>query len=160
VKRFYAKMDEEKREALTVATAIEINRPVNLSKCLRALHHLNGVVAKVSDEEILEAKAVIGSGGLGCEPASAAGVAGLRKLVEQGVIRSGEQAVCVVTGHHLKAPDVTVNYHALKGDDLKHAFGVFGVTQNERANRPVEVDNDLTAILKVLGGEAHGSWDG
>lgn len=159
VKKFYARMDEEKREALTIASAIEINRPVNLNKCLRSLHWLNGVVARVGDEEILEAKAVVGRGGLGCEPASAASVAGLRQLVEEHVIHPEQKVVCVITGHHLKAPDVTVNYHSLRGPALREAFAEFGITKNEHANRPVEVADNLTEILNVVG-DQHGSWDG
>ena len=64
------------RRASTIASAIEINRPVNLTKCLRALETCDGVVREVTDQEILDAKAQVGAGGLGCEPASAASVAG------------------------------------------------------------------------------------
>ena len=83
--QFFAQMDAEGRKASTIASAIEINRPVNLSKCLRALDFCNGVVREVSEQEILDAKAQVGAGGLGCEPASAASVAGARKLVQEGV---------------------------------------------------------------------------
>ena len=68
-------MDREGKKADTIASAIEINRPVNLKKCLRALEFMNGVVRQVSDQEILDAKAKVGAGGFGCEPASAASVA-------------------------------------------------------------------------------------
>ena len=67
-------------KADTIASAIEINRPVNLKKCLRALEWMNGVVRQVSDQEILDAKAKVGAGGFGCEPASAASVAGAKLL--------------------------------------------------------------------------------
>lgn len=160
LKKFYAQMDSEKREANTIASAIEINRPVNLPKCLRALEWMNGVVLSCSDQEILDAKAVVGRGGLGCEPASAAGVAGLKRLVADGVISKGERVACIVTGHHLKASDVTVGYHSLHGEDFKHEFARYdGVTTNKLANSPVQVKNDLNEILRVLGEGAHGSWD-
>ena len=70
-------MDAGNRRADTLASAIEINRPVNLPKALRALDRCGGVVREVTDTEILDAKAKVGAGGLGCEPASAASVAGL-----------------------------------------------------------------------------------
>ena len=76
--RYYDEMDAQQRRASTIASAIEINRPVNLTKCLRALEWCNGVVREVTDQEILDAKAQVGAGGLGCEPASAASVAGVK----------------------------------------------------------------------------------
>ena len=74
-------MDAAGRRASTIASAIEINRPVNLTKCLRALEICDGVVREVTDQEILDAKAQVGAGGFGCEPASAASVAGAKLLV-------------------------------------------------------------------------------
>ena len=159
VAQFYAQMDAEKREANTVASAIEINRPVNLPKCLRALEWMNGVVLETTDQEILDAKAVIGRGGIGCEPASAASVAGLKLLVERQVIAKGERVACVITGHQLKAASATVGYHSLHGEDLVHEFGKYGVRENKYANHPVPVKNDLNEILRVLGGPGGGSWD-
>src|SRR5215207_5602129 len=87
---YYGRLDAERLKASTIASAIEINRPVNLKKCLRALDFCDGVVRQVSDQEIMDAKARVGSGGLGCEPASAASVAGARKLREEGVIKADE----------------------------------------------------------------------
>src|SRR5262245_51308162 len=72
---YYRGLDAEKIRAATIASAIEINHPVNLPKALRALERCGGVVREVSDQEILDAKAKVGAGGLGCEPASAASVA-------------------------------------------------------------------------------------
>jgi threonine synthase len=80
----YARMDAAGERASTIASAIEINRPVNLSKCLRALHGMDGVVRSVDDRCILEHKALVGRYGFGCEPASAASVAGARRLREDG----------------------------------------------------------------------------
>ena len=123
---------------------------MNLTKCLRALEWLNGVVTEVDDQEILDAKAIVGRGGIGCEPASAASVAGTKKLVERGVIGKSERVVCIITGHQLKAANTTVGYHSLEGDALKKEFAEFGVRTNPFANKPVQVKNDLQEILKVL----------
>ena len=73
----------------------------------------NGVVAQVSDDEILQAKAIIDRAGIGCEPASAASVAGVRQLVAQGTIRSDERVVAVLTGNVLKDPDAILKAHEL-----------------------------------------------
>src|SRR5206468_291972 len=99
---YYGRLDAEHIRASTIASAIEINRPVNLPKALRALERCGGVVREVSDQDILDAKAKVGAGGLGCEPASAASVAGARLLRQQGVIAAGERVVCILTGHALK----------------------------------------------------------
>src|SRR5690606_15240992 len=94
---YYQELDASKRKASTIASAIEINRPVNLSKCLRALDVCDGVVRNVTDQEILDAKAQVGAGGIGCEPASAASVAGARLLRSEGVIGADERVVCILT---------------------------------------------------------------
>jgi threonine synthase len=78
---------------------------VNLPKALRALDQCGGVVRDATDQEILDAKAKVGAGGFGCEPASAASVAGARKLLRDGTIAADERVVCVLTGHVLKDPE-------------------------------------------------------
>ena len=150
VKAFYARMDAEGRRAHTKASAIEINRPVNLKKCLRALAITGGVVEKVTDQEIVDAKAQVGRGGLGCEPASAASVAGVRKLVTAKVIDPGQRVVCVLTGHALKDPDITVNYHTKTSGELKGLYGDYHIEQARFANAPVVVADDMDAIVKAL----------
>ncbi|MCY3022515.1 MAG: threonine synthase [Planctomycetota bacterium] len=150
VEAFYAQMDAEHRDANTLASAIEINRPVNLSKCLRALEWLNGVVGEATDQEILDAKAIVGRGGIGCEPTSAASVAGVKRLVADGTIGRDERVVCVITGHQLKAAQTTVQYHSLTGSKLRKELGEFGVGSNPYANKPIQVPNELPAILKAL----------
>ena len=112
VDTYYDQLDADRVKASTIASAIEINRPVNLKKCLRALEFCNGVVQMVSDQEIMDAKARVGAGGLGCEPASAASVAGAKRLREDGVIARSDRVVCVLTGHQLKDPTATVAYHS------------------------------------------------
>ena len=107
--------------ASTIASAIEINRPVNLPKCLRALDVCGGVVREVTDQEILDAKAKVGAGGLGCEPASAASVAGASSCVAEGVIGPDERVVCILTGHQLKDPTATVAYHTHRPGDVQRS---------------------------------------
>ncbi|MEN6557815.1 MAG: threonine synthase, partial [Thermoguttaceae bacterium] len=85
---YFAEMNAKHERASTLASAIEINRPVNLTKCIRALEWCDGVVREVTDQEILDAKAQVGAGGMGCEPASAASVAGAKKLAAEGLIAS------------------------------------------------------------------------
>lgn len=147
---FFRQMDVEGRKASTIASAIEINRPVNLSKCLRALEFCNGVVREVTEQEILDAKAQVGAGGFGCEPASAASVAGARRLVEDGTIGKGERVVCILTGHQLKDPNATVAYHGTDRAFFDEVLGKRGVTSTPFANRPVSVANDPEEIVKLL----------
>ncbi len=97
--------------AETIATAIKIGNPVNYPKAVRTLKWTDGVVEQVSDQEIMDAKALIDGQGIGCEPASACTLAGLRKLVEAGTIQPGETVVGILTGHILKDPDATIAYH-------------------------------------------------
>lgn len=138
---YYADMDARRRRAKTLASAIEINRPVNLKKCLRALDVCNGVVREVGDQDILDAKAQIGLGGFGCEPASAASVAGAKLLRQQGVIAPSDRVVCILTGHQLKDPNATVQYHA---------GGEHGASTGRFRNAPIVVANDVETILEVM----------
>ena len=133
---YYADLTARNFSPHTCASAIEISRPVNLKKCLRAIDICHGVVRAVTDEEILDAKAIIGKHGLGCEPASAATIAGLKHLRAEGIIGPDERIACVLTGHPLKDPNVTVNYHKDK--------------QGQFSNPPIEAPNDLDEIIKLL----------
>jgi threonine synthase len=150
VNRYYAEMDAEKRRASTIASAIEINRPVNLYKCIRALEWCNGLVREATDQQILDAKARVGAGGLGCEPASAASVAGAKLLIDEGVIAPDERVVCILTGHQLKDPTATVAYHSADQEQFEKVLGSRGVHRAEFANRAVAVPNDLDEIIKVI----------
>ena len=153
IETFYRDMDAEGRRAETLASAIEINRPVNLHKCLRALDACDGVVREVSDQEILDAKAAVGAGGLGCEPASAASVAGAKLLRNQGVIAPSDRVVCILTGHELKDPDATVAYHSRDFDRLARSTRFPQVSDAPLANSPIIVENDFDAIMQVVGRE-------
>jgi threonine synthase len=150
VSQYYDDMDAQHRRASTIASAIEINRPVNLDKCLRALEWCGGVVREVSDQQILDAKAQVGAGGLGCEPASAASVAGAKLLVSEGVIDPQERVVCILTGHQLKDPTATVAYHTTDQEQFNKVLGSRGVQRAAFANRAVVVPNNLDEIIKAV----------
>jgi threonine synthase len=147
---FYRSMTESRRKANTLASAIEINRPVNLKKCLRALEVCDGVVREVSDAEILDAKSQVGAGGFGCEPASGASVAGAKLLREQGVIAPSDRVVCILTGHQLKDPDATLAYHCETESPLADKLRKHGVTLPAFANHPIVVRNDFDRIMEVV----------
>jgi threonine synthase len=154
MQRHYAALDEANYHPHTVASAIEISRPVNLPKALRALADMSGVVREVSDEEILEHRAMVARWGLGCEPASAASVAGLRKLLDEKVIGADESVVCILTGHELKDPNATVQYHT--GIDMKAAQDLAPRKEptGKLVNRPIQVEDSLDAIVRAMGGDA------
>jgi threonine synthase len=147
---YYGELEANQIKASTIASAIEINRPVNLKKCLRALDFCNGVVRQVSDQEIMDAKARVGAGGLGCEPASAASVAGARRLREEGVIDPSERVVCILTGHQLKDPTATVAYHGTDQENFEKVLGSRGVRRAGFANRPVVLANNLDDIIRTI----------
>jgi threonine synthase len=133
---YYAELSARHFSPHTCASAIEISRPVNLKKCLRSLEVCHGIVRAVPDNEIRDAKALIGKHGLGCEPASAATIAGLGHLLEEGVVGRDERVACVLTGHALKDPALTIDYHKENRGKL--------------SNPPVEVPNDLDQIIRLL----------
>ncbi|MEP6471171.1 MAG: threonine synthase [Acidobacteriota bacterium] len=125
-------------KAETAATAIRIGDPASLERAVEAIRATDGVVTDVTDAEILEAKAVIDASGVGCEPASAASVAGARKLAAAGVIRPGESVVAILTGHILKDPGLLLRYHQEMDPPPRGA------------NRPVEIEPTLSAVEQVL----------
>jgi threonine synthase len=129
----------------TLATAIKIGDPVSWPKALREVACSRGVVEKVSEQEIADAKAVIGRCGIGCEPASAATLAGLRKLTAAGVIEPSADVVAVLTGNLLKDPDYIYRYHTgkLEAPDGAAIHPTFG-------NAPTVVPNDADKIAEVL----------
>lgn len=124
----------------TIATAIKIGNPVSWKKALAAIKYSGGVVEEVSDQEIMDAKAVIDSSGVGCEPASAASVAGAKKLCEKGVIKRDDVVVSIITGNILKDPDATVNYHLSKLEGITCRY----------ANKPTVVEPTLDAVRKAV----------
>jgi threonine synthase len=147
---YIAGLDAEGKRANTIASAIEINRPVNLPKALRALDRCGGVVREATDQEMLDAKAKVGAGGFGCEPASAASVAGARKLRQEGVIGADDRVVCILTGHQLKDPTATVAYHSGDQKTFDEVLASRGVRRASFANRPIQVANELDQIIKAI----------
>jgi threonine synthase len=108
--------------AHTIASAIQIGDPVNYTKALRVVRDTEGTVTAVSDDEIMRAKAQVDQAGIGCEPASAAGLAGIRKLVADGTIRRDERVLTYLTGHVLKDADVSGETQPLVIDPTPEAL--------------------------------------
>jgi threonine synthase len=133
---------QQRVEAHTIATAIRIGDPVSYPRAVRALRWTDGLVTEVTDQEIMDAKAQVDAAGIGCEPASAAAVAGAKKLIETGVIGREEKVLVILTGHLLKDPQATVDYHLEKLADLTPGY----------ANRPVTIEPTLEAVQKALEG--------
>jgi threonine synthase len=100
--------------AETIATAIRIGDPVSYDKAVNAIRFTNGIVAQVSDEEILAAKREIDAMGIGCEPASATTLAGLHKLRQANVVKTTDKVVCILTGNILKDPDAILRSEELR----------------------------------------------
>ncbi len=114
----------------TIATAIRIGAPVSWKKAVNAIHESNGTAETVTDEEILDAQKILARvEGIFVEPASASSIAGLKKLVNSGVIGKDERVVCITTGHGLKDPDTAI----------------------KQSEKPVEVDAEMSAIENALG---------
>ncbi|MSO20632.1 MAG: threonine synthase [Acidobacteria bacterium] len=132
----------------TLATAIKIGAPVSWRKALRELESTNGVCESVSEQEIADAKAVIGQAGIGCEPASAASLAGARKLVAAGIIKPSERVIGVLTGNMLKDPMYSLAYH--EGTLSTHDADGDRRIVPRFPNRPVVVPPDPAAIMKAL----------
>ena len=130
--------------AQTVATAIRIGDPASYARAVRVIRETDGVVIDLTDAELLDAKAVVDASGVGCEPASAASVAGVRALVGRGVIARDQLVVAVLTGHILKDPGILLDYHR---DAAPRAA---------LANPPVEIDADLRDVARVLSAASRG----
>lgn len=132
----------------TLATAIRIGDPVSWKKALRSLEWTNGVVERVSEQEIADAKAIIGRDGIGCEPASAATLAGVKRLVESNAIDPTSVVIGVLTGNLLKDPSYTLDYH--KGQLALDIEGAHSVINSQYPNRPARVAADKDAIKRLL----------
>ncbi len=129
----------------TLATAIRIGDPVSWPKAHFEVQSSNGVVERVTEQEIADAKALIGQCGIGCEPASAATLAGIRKLTEAGTIARDADVVAILTGNVLKDTDFIYRYHTRQltapgGDRIVSRF----------ANEPVKLPNDRDAIRRAV----------
>ena len=128
-------------KAETIATAIRIGNPVSFTKSMRGLSALDGVVRRVSDDAILEAKAHIDAAGIGAEPASCATVAGIRQLVEEGVIAAEARVCAILTGHVLKDPNIVIDFHN----------GTIGGTRSASLrNQPIRCSADPDTIRRMI----------
>ena len=132
--------DIESVKAETIATAIKIGNPVSWRKSMRGITALDGVVTEVTDNQIMDAKALVDSVGIGAEPASCATVAGIRRLVDEGVIGSEEKVVGMLTGNLLKDPDIVVNYH------MSELEGI----ESHRANAPISASANIDDIRRII----------
>ena len=114
------------------------------------IQETGGWVEQVSEAEIAVAKAEIGAEGIGCEPASAVTLAGLKKLAQQGKIGKDDAVVLVLTGHTLKDPDYTIRYH--RGELLTGAEQAGDAPEIEATRRnPIAMDASADAVLRELG---------
>ena len=140
-------------EAHTRATAIRIGNPASWRKAARAIHDTGGWCLDVSEAEIAIAKAELGSEGLGCEPASAVTLAGLKKLRAQGKVAATETVVLVLTGHTLKDADYTIGFHQgtllNEQETAGHEAEIEGLRRNA-----VAVDATPAAVLAAMKGSA------
>jgi threonine synthase len=136
-------------QAETRATAIRIGNPASWEKAVKVLQATGGACEQVSELEIAEAKAEIGAEGIGCEPASAVTLAGLKKLVKQHFVKQDETVVLVLTGNLLKDPDFTMDFH--RGDlfqSTEHEGE--SVRLNPFRHPPVVLDATLDAVIRTL----------
>jgi threonine synthase len=135
--------------AETRATAIRIGNPASWKKAIHVLEATAGACEQVSEIEIAQAKAEIGAEGIGCEPASAVTLAGLKKLLQQGFVKKNESVVLVLTGNLLKDPDFTMDFH--RGDLFKGTRDeAASAALNPLRRPPIVLDATLDAVLKTL----------
>jgi threonine synthase len=147
--REFAGKKLEPMTADTQATAIRIGNPASWKKALRVLEATGGEVEEVTEVEIAAAKAEIGSDGIGCEPASAVTLAGLKKLRRSGFIKPAESVVLILTGHLLKDPDFTIKFH--RGDLFAGTPEQAEASQSKYLQRaPIELDANLASVIAAL----------
>jgi threonine synthase len=140
-------------KAETRATAIRIGNPASWRKAANVIETMGGWCEEVSEQEIALAKAEIGAEGIGCEPASAVTLAGLKKLVRGGRVAREERIVLILTGHTLKDSQYTIDYH--RGELLTEAE-MAAATPAERAahaelrKAPIVLEADESVVLGTL----------
>ncbi len=136
--------------ASTLATAIKIGDPISWQKAIRGLHCSNGEVEQVDEQEIADAKAIIGRDGIGCEPASAVTLAGIKKMTADGRINPDEDVVAILTGHVLKDPDYVVAYH--RGElSYTDKQGTKHTLQSNFSSQWIQVAAERSEIEQALG---------
>ena len=140
-------------EADTLATAIRIGNPASWKKSLKVLEATGGCVEQVSEAEIAVAKAEIGSDGVGCEPASAVTLAGLKKLVKCGFVQATDSVVLILTGHVLKDPEYTIKFHRGDLSVPRMDDETFRDMTARQRKTPTVLDADADAVLRALESE-------
>lgn len=141
----------------TRASAIRIGNPASWKKAVRMLGATGGWVEQVTEQEIALAKAEIGAEGIGCEPASAVTLAGLKKLVADGRVGKEETAVLLLTGHTLKDPQYTIDFHRgdlLTAQEMAGASEAELVEHGRLRREPLVLDADVELVLRALEKEA------
>ncbi len=136
-------------QAETRATAIRIGNPASWEKAVKVIQATGGACEQVSEVEIAQAKAEIGAEGIGCEPASAVTLAGLKKFVRTGFVKPDESVVLVLTGNLLKDPDFTMEFHRgdlFSGTEHKGDSDLL----NPLRHPPVVLDATLEAVIQTL----------
>jgi threonine synthase len=131
-----------------MATAIRIGNPASWKKALRVIAESEGTVEQVSEIEIAIAKAEIGAEGIGCEPASAVTLAGLKKLVKSGFVKRNESVVLVLTGHVLKDSEFTLKFH--RGDLFAEAHESEGLALKTHQRAPLVLEPNVDAVIELL----------
>ncbi len=137
----------------TRASAIRIGSPASFRKAVDTIHSTGGWCEQASEQEIALAKAEIGAEGIGCEPASAATLAGLKKLVRDGRITPEERVVLILTGHTLKDPEYTIDYHRgslLKETEVAEATPAALALHRSLQKPPTVLDADTDAVLRTI----------
>jgi threonine synthase len=136
-------------QAETRATAIRIGNPASWKKAVLVLEATGGTCEQVTEIEIAQAKAEIGAEGIGCEPASAVTLAGLKKLLKQGFVKPDETVVLVLTGNLLKDPDFTMEFH--RGDLFKDGVDAgASAALTPLRHPPISLDATLDAVIRTL----------
>jgi threonine synthase len=140
-------------EAETRASAIRIGNPASWQKAVASLQSTGGWCEQVSEAEIALAKAQIGAEGIGCEPASAVTLAGLKKLVASGHVHPEDRVVLILTGHTLKDSDYTIHFHR---DELLNVQEQSTLTPAQSAESaalrkpPIVLDANRDTVLRTL----------
>jgi len=136
-------------QAETAASAIRIGSPASWKKAVRVLEATGGAVEQVSEVEIALAKAEIGADGIGCEPASAVTLAGLKKLVKRSFVKAEESVVLILTGHLLKDPEFTLKFHRgdlFAGNESEKEAGI--LKPQQRA--PIVLGATMESVIRTL----------
>jgi len=136
-------------QAETRATAIRIGNPASWKKAAHVIAATGGACEQVSEIEIAQAKAEIGAEGIGCEPASAVTLAGLKKFVKQGFVNADQTVVLILTGNVLKDTNYTIDFH--RGDLFKGtADESASIALNPLRRAPIVLDAALDAVIRTL----------